>query len=116
MSKRKSDAIRPPKEGEWRIRHATTDAAKGWDELCRQQPGPIATLYDKLTADPRAVDNRDKQGRLKGALGEATIDSEPFEQWQYELAAGARVWFAPDDNTRTVWITLASTRHPNATK
>lgn len=116
MSKRKSDAVRPPKAHEWRIRHHSTEAAKGWDNLCKQQPGPLATLFDKLTADPRAAENRDKQGRLKGQLSEVPIDGNDMEQWQYELAGGARVWYAIDDAEQTVWITKATARHPNETK
>jgi len=115
-SKRGSQALRPRKPGEWLIRHASKDAADGWTNLCAQQPGNIATLYDRLAKDPRQIDNRDRQGPLKGDLGRATVNGEVLEQWQYEIAGGGRVWYAVQDNDRVVWITKAAARHPNETK
>ena len=116
MSKRNDPAIRPARVGEWTLRHASNEAASGWDNLCRQQPGPIASLYDRLIRDPRAVDNAERQGRLKGSLSTAVIKGKPLEQWQYEVAGGGRVWYAVSDADTIVWITKASARHPNETK
>lgn len=115
-SKRGAQALRPRKPGEWEIRHASRDAADGWTNLCAQQAGIIATLYDRLTKDPRHVDNRDRQGPLKGQLGLATVKGHVLEQWQYEIAGGGRVWYAVQDDDRVVWITKAAARHPNETK
>ena len=61
------------------------------------EPGPIASLYDRLIRDPRAVDNAERQGRLKGSLSTAVIKGKPLEQWQYEVAGGGRVWYAVSD-------------------
>lgn len=116
MSKRNSPAVRPAKADEWSILLATTDAAKGWDVLCKQQPEPLASLYDSLTAGPRRSANRERQGPLKSELATAVIKGETGPQWQYELSGGGRVWYAIDDTNRTVWITKASPRHPNETK
>lgn len=115
-SKRGSQALRPRRPGEWLVRHASKDAADGWVNLCGQQPGSIATLYDRLVNDPRQVDNRDRQGPLKGDLGRATVNGEVLEQWQYELAGGGRVWYAVQNDDHVVWITKAAARHPNETK
>jgi hypothetical protein len=115
VTKRGEPVPRPPRSGEWRILAATTDAAKGWDDLAAQAPGPLATLYDKLTANPRAVENRERHGRLKGSLGAVSVKGVAMEQWQYEITGGGRVWFAPQDAKRTVWITWAGTGHPKAT-
>ncbi len=115
-SKRGAQALRPRKPGEWLIRHASREAADGWTNLCAQQPGNIATLYDRLATDPRQVDNRDRQGLLKGGLGRVTVNGKVLEQWQYEIAGGGRVWYAVHDDDRVVWITKAVARHPNETK
>ena len=72
-------------------------------------------MFDRLTADPRQVDNPDRQGRLKGTLRTVDVKGEPLEQWQYEVTGGGRVWYAPHDGERTVWVTMASTGHPKAT-
>lgn len=35
MSPKRGDRVAPPAAGDqWELRFATTDAAKGWDELC----------------------------------------------------------------------------------
>ena len=115
MSRRGEPAPSPARASEWKLMLATNDAAKGWDTLCRQVPGPLAALYDRLTSDPRQVDNVERQGRLKGDLGTASIRGNSLEQWQYEITGGGRVWYAPDSTARTVWITLASAGHPKAT-
>ena len=115
-AKRGSHAVRPAKADEWTIRHATREAAEGWTNLCSQQAGVLATLYDRLTQNPRHTDNRDRQGPLKGELSTVTVNGEVLEQWQYEIAGGGRVWYGIKDEGRVVWITKASARHPNETK
>lgn len=115
MTKRGEPVPRPRKAGEWQLRAATTDAARGWDDLMSQASGPLAALYDRLVVDPRAVINAERQGRLKGQLGRVDVKGATLEQWQYEITGGGRIWYAPDDATRTVWITLAGTGHPKAT-
>ncbi len=115
MSKRGGAAFRPPKTNEWRIRLATSEAAKGWNELSRQVPGQVASLHDRLTYDPRHVDNPQRQGRLKGTIGTVTANGAAFDQWQYEFTGGGRVWYFADHDKHTVWITMASTGHPKAT-
>jgi hypothetical protein len=39
----------------------------------------------------------------------------PRDQWQYEVTGGGRIWYAVDDETRAVWLTLCETGHPKAT-
>ncbi len=51
--KRGSQAIRPAKNHEWTLRCASREVAEGWENLCKQQPGVIATLYDQLTEEWR---------------------------------------------------------------
>ena len=115
MSKRGDPAPRPAKSSEWRITLATSDAASGWDELARHAPGPLATLYDHLTVDPRRIENPERQGRLKGTLATVNVKGQALPQWQYEITGGGRVWYAPDDRKNIVWIVAASTGHPKQT-
>lgn len=71
-------------------------------------PGQVASLHDRLTYDPRHVDNPQRQGRLKGTIGTVTLYGAEFDQWQYEITGGGRVWHVADDDKHTVWITMAS--------
>lgn len=114
--KRGSQAIRPAKNHEWTIRYASREVASGWENLCKQEPGVIATLYDQLTNDPRQVYNRERHDLLRGNLRTELIHGELLEQWQYKISNGGRVWYAINDTTRVVWITKASASHPNETK
>ena len=116
MTKRGARATRPPQPGQWTIRYADNETGKGWDDLSSQMPSSIATLFDKLTADPTHADNRNRQGPLRGTLGHAQIQGQSLPQWQYELASGGRIWYAIDQTKKTVWITKATARHPNETK
>lgn len=116
MTKRGARATRPPQPGQWTIRYADNETGKGWDDLSSQMASSIATLFDKLTADPTQADNRNRQGPLRGTLGHAQIQGQSLPQWQYELASGGRIWYAIDQTKKTVWITKATTRHPNETK
>jgi hypothetical protein len=115
MSKRGEPAPRPAKVDEWRIMSATGDASSGWDDLSRHAPGPLANLYDRLTPDPRHVQNPERQGRLKGQLVTVQVEGKMLTQWQFEITGAGRVWYAPDDDARTVWIVAASTGHPKQT-
>ena len=39
-----------------------------------------------------------------------------LEQWQYEVTGAGRVWYCPDRESRTVWLTDASVGHLKATE
>lgn len=110
------DVNRPKRKSDWKLVHADNASEKGWRDLCGTQAGNCKTLYDRLEADPTATDNINKQHPLKGNLATVEINGKKLPQWQYELANGARVWYAVDDHLRTVHLTRCSTRHPNETK
>lgn len=119
--KRNDPARRPPAAGQWLIKHATSDAAKGWEHLCRQIPEAVAALYDRLSEDPRATVNRARQHPLKGTLGVVIVKGVTLQQWQFEITGGGRVWYAPQPMVGRgapgiVWITLASPGHPGETE
>ena len=74
-AKRGDRAAPPARPGGWEARFATSEAAKGWEELCRV-----------------------------------------LDQWQYEVTAGGRIWYCPDEERRIVWVVAASPSHPKATE
>lgn len=117
MPKRGERAARPRGDAsEWEVRFSTSDAAKGWEDLCAQASDNVAVFYDAVVADPRSVVNPRRQGRLKGSLATASVRGEVLEQWQYEITGGGRIWYGVDDNKRIVWITAATVGHPKATE
>lgn len=115
MSPRRRERVAPPAgPGEWELRYYSNDAAKGWEDLCRQAPGNTWTAWSLLRANPRPpVD--DRHFPLKGTLAIRFIDGKPCEQWELEITGSGRVFYAIDDGRRTVWITVAGTGHPKVT-
>ncbi|GAB3667481.1 hypothetical protein GCM10027589_33370 [Actinocorallia lasiicapitis] len=59
--------------------------------------------------------NPSRQHRLKGGLSSVKIGVADLEQWQYEISAGGRLWYAINDGERTLHITKASIGHPGVT-
>jgi hypothetical protein len=47
--KRGDDVAPPPVDGEWRLRFATNEAAKGWGELGSEAPGNTRRCFEALT-------------------------------------------------------------------
>jgi hypothetical protein len=61
------------------------------------------------SANPR------RTARLKGGLATRTIGCKTLPQWQQELTSAGRLWYCPDKQTRTVWVTKVDLQHPKAT-
>ena len=114
MSKRRERVAPPPVKSGWDFRHGTSDAVKGWENVCAAAPGNARVAWEKITADPRERTNR--QHPLKGGLGSRSVNGEEMEQWQYEVTGGGRIWYCIDDEKRTVWLTYAMTGHPKVTE
>jgi len=110
---KRGDRVAPPAErGQWELKFASTEAGKGWEELCRQAPGNTRRAWEEIGTEPRPFPTTERQHRLKGKeLG--TVKG--LEQWQYEVTGGGRIWYLVDDDRKTVWIRLAGTGHPKAT-
>ncbi|MEU4808462.1 hypothetical protein AB0H20_04615 [Nocardia fluminea] len=68
-----------------------------------------------ITANPRCREDPSRQHPLKYDLGRVKVDGSVYEQWQFEVTGGGRIWYAVDDETRTLWITHAGTGHPKQT-
>jgi len=111
---RRGERVAPPAAADdWELRFATGEAADGWEELCANAPGPTKACWEQLRRDPRRHDQRQK--RLRDKLAERVIGGQSFEQWQFEVTGGGRVWYCPDDGRRIVWLVLARTGHPPTT-
>lgn len=116
MSPKRGDRAAPPAVGdEYELRFANTDAAGGWEQLARHAPGNLRRAFEVLRADPRGTTSPGRQHRLKGPLATGTVKGQSFEQWQYEVTAGGRIWYLIDDEPRTLWIVYAGTGHPKLT-
>jgi hypothetical protein len=49
VSPKRGDRVAPPaRSGEYKLRFATNDAAKGWEELCCQAPGNTRAAFDTI--------------------------------------------------------------------
>ncbi len=116
MAKGKRRVQRPTKRSEYTLQHADRSCEVGWKDLCASQRNGCADLFDRLTVDPTQVDNPDRQHRLKGSLSAAAVGGVELDQWQYEMAKGARVWYVVNLGSRTVYVTRVATAHPNQTK
>lgn len=114
MPKRRERVAPPPQGGGWEFRYATSDAAKGWEQICTAAPANARVAWERITGDPRQRDNR--QHPLKGSLAERTVNGRRMRQWQYEVTAGGRIWYCIDDAAMTVWMTDAHVGHPKATE
>jgi hypothetical protein len=97
----------------WLVRAADRQAFQGWQQLLRAARDSLDRAWVAITSDPRRVDQR--QHPLKGALGVVKVAGAALEQWQYEVTGGGRIWYAIDDDNRTLWITQAGTGHPKQT-
>ena len=93
---------------------ATSDAADGWEQLGRHAAGPTNECWRRLRTNPLRVDKR--QHPLKARLSHRQVGSKRLQQWQYEVTGAGRVWYCPDPEQRTVWLTHASVGHPKATE
>jgi hypothetical protein len=114
---KRGDRVAPPgRPGGWEARFATTEAAKGWEELCRVARANTWEAWIVLTERPTRPQNPARQHRLRGQLAERAIGGRTLEQWQYEVTAGGRVWYCPDAERRVVWVVAAGPAHPKATE
>lgn len=105
---------RPPKKIEYEIRYATTDAAKGWQDLAATIRNPLAEAWDFLTRSP--LTKTPTNYPLRGELGTISRGGTTHERWQHKPTpqGTARIWFFVEG--RTVYLEQVHTSHPNETK
>jgi hypothetical protein len=113
-AKRGDRAAPPPRPGGYTLRFATNDAAKGWEELCRQAAANTRAAFEAIEADPCPSPPTPRHHQLKGQLAHDSYGGEALPQWQYEVTGG-RIWYLVDQDTRTCWIKEAGTGHPKKT-
>jgi hypothetical protein len=115
VSPKRNDRVAPPpRAGEWEIRYLTTEAARGWEELCRQAAGNTRDAYEVMRANPRPSEDS-RHHRLRHDLATRKVGAQELEQWQIEVTGAGRVWYVIDDGAHTVWLVWAGTGHPKAT-
>lgn len=116
MSPKRGDRVAPPaRPSEYELRFATNDAAKGWEELCRQAAGNTRTAFETIRSSPCPAPPIERQHRLKHDLAWGTHGGQRLEQWQYEVTGAGRIWYLVNHETRIVWLVHAGPGHPKAT-
>ena len=116
MSPKRLDRVAPPPvNDEWHVRFGTTEAAKGWDDLCVQVTAKTRHAYELIRSNPRPPQD-DSHYQLRGTLATRAYGGKVLEQWQIKVGGSARIWYLPDDAAHTVWVVLASTKHPKETE
>jgi hypothetical protein len=116
VSPKRGDAVPPPSIGdEWHLRFATSEAAKGWIDLCAEAPSNTRRCFEALRENPVSQQDSGRQHRLRGRLAIGTLGGRPYPQWEYEVTAGGRVRYLVDEPRHTVHLVHASPRHPKDT-
>ncbi|SRR6266540_6402457 len=117
MPAKRGDRVAPPARPDgWEARFATSEAAKGWEDLCRVARSNTWEAWIVLTERPTAPENAARQHKLKGAFATREVGGRTLDQWQYEVTAGGRIWYCPDPGKRIVWVVLAGAGHPKDTE
>lgn len=116
MSPKRNERVAPPPIGdEWDVRFGTSEAARGWGELCAASPDRTRAAFDLLRVNPRPPQDGSHY-QLRGSLSTHDRAGRTLEQWQIKVSSSGRIWYLPDDNNHTVWITRASPKHPKETE
>lgn len=119
MTPKRGDRAAPPAvNDEYEIVFTTSDSAKGWDDLGRQEPNNTRWAYDQMRHNPgcRATPPNGRHSRMKRELATGYHGNRELPQWQIEVTAAARVWYLCDDEKKTCWIKHAGRAHPSATE
>ncbi|QYN40956.1 hypothetical protein K1T35_32875 [Pseudonocardia sp. DSM 110487] len=95
----------------WEPRFATSEAAKGWEELCRVATGP-AEAWAALAERPARPHEPARRHRLRGRLAERRVGERTLQQWHLEVAGSGRVWYCTDAERRVVWVVAAAPVRP----
>jgi hypothetical protein len=109
----RGDELHPPSE--WKLIAYDRRAAIGWRDLAVQAPENLRRAWLALTSDPRSSADLSRQHRLKRDLKQVKVGGTEMEQWQFEVTGGGRIWYAIDDENKTLWITHAGPGHPRRT-
>lgn len=116
--KRGDDAAPPPINDEYRLIFTSSEAAKGWTDLSRQEASSTRCAYEQMRNNPgcRNEPPTGRHSRLKYQFATAVHDGRELPQWQIEVTGGARIWYLADDEKRVCWIKHAGRAHPKQTE
>ena len=117
-SRRNDDSTTTPVgTGDWTIRPVSQQVHKQWDAAIAAEPDLMTALRTRLRTRPLdRSDNPRRTGKLHGDLGRRRIGDASLSQWQHEITGAGRVWYCPETETRTGWVTRISFAHPKATE
>ncbi|GAB2710109.1 hypothetical protein GCM10010442_32270 [Kitasatospora kifunensis] len=88
-TKRGDRAAPPPGDGEFDVRAASSEAGKGWDDLCQQVPTNALAAWRVMRVNPSPAVQTPRHGRLKYKLATGTHRGKAYPQWQIEVTGGA---------------------------
>jgi len=116
VSAKRGDRVAPPAPaGQWEVVFGTSEAAKGWADLCAQAPGNTYEAWLVLRSDPLPTVRTPRHHPMKGSLSTGTFRGRSLPCWQVEVTSGGRIWYLVDAEARKVIVVHASTGHPRAT-
>ncbi len=105
----------PSRKGDWQLWFANSQVEADWEQFCASARNAAHNAYVAIASDPRRHTSR--QARLHGDLATWKKDNRTsLEQWQYEATGAARIWYAIEDDKKSLWMTLASIGHPKRTE
>ena len=117
MSPKRGDRLAPPPgPGDWDVRARNSQAARGWQELCRQAPGNALGAWTILRRSPIPRAESPRHTRLKGALATIGVGDRDLAHWQIEVTGAGRIWYLVDLDKGVVWVDYAGPGHPKATE
>ncbi|MFE0462686.1 hypothetical protein ACFW1A_25865 [Kitasatospora sp. NPDC058965] len=117
MTTKRGDRVAPPPgDGEFDVRAASSEAGKGWDDLCQQARSNALAAWKTMRTNPSPVVQTPRHSRLKHKLASGSHRGQSLPQWQIEVTGGGRIWYLVDQDARICWIVRASTGHPKETE
>jgi hypothetical protein len=116
VSPKRGDRVAPPPgPGDWDVRFLENEAAKGWEELCRQAPGSTLSAWQTMRSRPAPPVASPRHQRLRGPLARGVTRGRVADRWQIEVTGAGRVWYLVDKERNTIWVEHAAPGHPKAT-
>ncbi|GGK67656.1 hypothetical protein [Nocardia camponoti] len=86
MSPKRGDRVAPPAAPSgWELRFASSDAAKGWEDLCQQAAANTLAAWTELRNRDTFAVQSPRHHRLKGPLASASHGGLDLPQWQIEI-------------------------------
>ena len=101
---------------DWIVRPASRAALRQWENAVAAESNLMAGVRDRLRTRPLdRSDNPNRTHRLKPPLHEGRVGDAKLPQWQHEITAAGRIWYCPDSESHTVWVTRVSLEPPRET-